>query len=174
MRSELRSLLDNPHVFTDYDLERTVELCRSLALSHWQHTHEPYRDVDLSNQDMIEVLADQNFRTAYDVGFVWQFGLWRLQAVFEALIDQDFLKNVSSQGVWNKLRAMKRAGFDVLDSEEAELRSWTKLRNALSHRPVEPIFLTQQLDADDLREFADLLLGILHRWRARNAEVSAS
>jgi hypothetical protein len=164
MRMELETLrLVAAELHVD-DLDRTVVLCRDLALSHWQYTHAPLADLDDTNQEAVEIISDQNFRTGFEVQFIFQFGLWRLQAIFEGLITQDFLNDAKSSGLTSRLKAMAARGYSLSTDENAELMKWAYLRNELSHRPMTPNSVAQSLAGDDLQEFALLLNAILRGW----------
>ena len=170
MRAELKELINQIDELDTWHFKQTIELCQSLNDSHWQHTHAPFVGGDVSNQDYIEALADQNFQTASEVHYIWQLGLWRLQAIFEGLIEQNFLGNSKAYGLRRKLKRLVDRGFTLSADEATELLEWANLRNALSHRPVTATSVSQQLDRSDLEAVAALYSGIVQRWRRQRAD----
>jgi hypothetical protein len=166
MRDELKTLISQVDELDVWHLQQTVHLCQSINTSHWQYTHAPYADGDMENHEYIEALADQNFRTAADVHYIWQLGLWRLQAIFEGLIEQDFLRDSGIRGLRRKLDRLLKLGFTISADERRELDEWASLRNALSHRPVYATDLSQQVYLDDLNELVALYSKLILRWRA--------
>ena len=133
MRTELQALLAPAEAASEADFGRIIDLCSCLALSHWQQTHAPFANRPLASRIAMEALADQNFRSVFEVQFVWQFGLWRLQAIFESLIDQRFLSGRKVRGLTKKLQAIAIGGYTMAAADTRELHDWTQLRNALSH-----------------------------------------
>ena len=165
MRADLKEMVAQVDELDVWHFQETVHLCENLNTSHWQHTHAPFADGDMENQEYIESLSDQNFRTAGDVHYIWQLGLWRLQAIFEGLIDQDLLRDSRTRGLRRKLDRLVDLGFSLSPDELRELHDWAVLRNALSHRPVYATSLTQHVYRDDLAELAALYTDLIVRWR---------
>lgn len=172
LRAELKEMIGQVDELDIWHFQETLDLCDSLNTSHWQHTHAPFADGDMEDHEYIEALADRNVRTAGDVHYVWQLGLWRLQAIFEGLIDQDLLRDPTIRGLRRKLNRLVDLGFGVSPDERRELDSWAALRNALSHRPVYVTSLTQQVYRDDLIELVALYSGLIERWRNEKADMA--
>ena len=172
MRADLKEMVIQVDELDVWHLRETIQLCESLNTSHWQHTHAPFADLDMENHEYVEALSDQNFRTAGDVHYIWQLGLWRLQAIFEGLIDQHLLRDSRTHGLRRKLKRLADLGFTLSPNERRELHEWADLRNALSHRPVYAASITQQVYRDDLAELADLYAGLIERWRGERAAMT--
>ena len=172
MRSALRVLSAGDLGFSEYDVEETLILCRRLVASHWQATHGPLADLPENDQESIEVIADTNVRVFHEVQFVWHYGLLRLQGIFEGLIDQDFLRATEwSLGLKARLRSMKAAGYTLADDDFSALMQWSRLRNALVHRPPTSDSLAR-LEERDVAEFAELIERILQRWRIESQTLA--
>ena len=110
MRADLKEMVIQVDELDVWHLRETIQLCESLNTSHWQHTHAPFADLDMENHEYVEALSDQNFRTAGDVHYIWQLGLWRLQAIFEGLIDQHLLRDSRTHGLRRKLKRLADLG----------------------------------------------------------------
>jgi hypothetical protein len=120
--------------------------------SHWAHSHREFQGVDPDTADYgtIEALSDQNFRTVYEIQFIWQMGLWRIIALHDGLLSQ-WHPTLARKRLQEKLDSLERSGL-LAASDSSEIRDWIRLRNVLSHRPVEGHGLLHQLSQDDLKE----------------------
>lgn len=159
MRSELLELGQYCEPIGLYELRATVELCSELTQSHWSATHRDFEGANLDNHPTIEALADRNFATAYEVQFVWQFGLWRLQALFESSLSEQFPETASFP-IGRKLAFLRHRDL-ISDADRQELLKWIHLRNLLSHQPPHAPTLIHQIERQDLEEFAALLTRVL-------------
>lgn len=159
MRTELLELAQYYEPIVPYEIQATVELCAGLAQSHWSATHRDFEHANLDDHPTIEALADRNFATAYEVQFVWQFGLWRLQALFESILSHRFPETASFR-IGRKLSCLRQQGL-LSESDCTELFRWIELRNLLSHRPPHAPTLVHQIERQDLEEFAAFLTRVL-------------
>ncbi|OQA91689.1 MAG: hypothetical protein BWY26_00765 [Elusimicrobia bacterium ADurb.Bin231] len=94
--------------------------------------------------------------------FIWQFCLWRLQAIFEGMrIHNLFLEKQTKPlfGLKAKLDALINAGFAVSENDIKDLLDWSILRNLLSHAP-HGHFSLSSIEESDIIEYKDLLLRI--------------
>jgi hypothetical protein len=173
VREDLKEMITQVDELDVWHFQETLNLCDSLNTSHWQHTHAAYAGGDMEDHEYIEALADQNVRTAGDVHYIWQLGVWRLQAIFEGLIDQDLLRDSNIRGHRRKLNRLTELGFSISPEERRELDNWAGLRNALSHRPVYATSLSQQVYRDDLAELANLYTKLIERWRGERDRITA-
>lgn len=161
MRPELHDLLDRTEELSDHEIDFTVELCSELVQSHWNATHRPFEGVDENNLDheTAELLSDQNFRTAYQIQFIWQMGLWRIIALFDGIVSQRF-PDLAGKRLQSRLKALQERRL-VSEADSNALRDWIRLRNVMSHQPVEGHSLSHQLVLVDLQEVAMISRRIL-------------
>jgi len=110
-----------------------------------------------------ESLSDQNFKTVYEVQYIWQMGLWRLLALFEGIVSQS-LPDLARKGIQAKLDALKERQLIRAD-EDQQLRDWIRLRNVLSRQPVEAHSIAHQLELGDLQELAGVTRSVLQHIR---------
>lgn len=82
MKDELRDLLKREEALSEYEVTFTVHLCSDLVMWHWLSTHRRFEgfDQETADHDTIEALSDQNWKTAYEIQFIWQMGLWRISS----------------------------------------------------------------------------------------------
>lgn len=160
MRPELRELLKHIEPISEYEIGFTIDICSQIVESHWSATHRVFEHGDPDNHDYNEALSDQNFRTAYQVQFIWQLAIWRINAVFEAVLSQWF-PEIESLPIRQKLRALEEAGVRLPAKAKAELHSWIDLRNVFSHRPPEAPSFAHQVERSDVEDFAALTQKLL-------------
>jgi len=161
MRSDLRDLLMMKEELSEHEIDFTVLLCAELVESHWSRTHRPFEgvDPDTADQETTEALSDQNFKTAYQVGFIRQMGLWRIIALLDGILAQR-RPSSARQPLQKKLKRLVAAGLVAAD-DFVEIREWIELRNMFSHSPVEGHAFYQQLEHGDLTELATTARRIL-------------
>ncbi len=164
MRPELQEAIKHTEIVDEYELGETVRLCAQAVQSHWRATHERFDDRDEDDHEFNEALSDQNFRTAYEVQFIWQLGLWRLVAQFEGLLSQWF-PDLASRRLSEKLARLRREWGAPSEGAIWQIREWMELRNTLSHRPVRAPTFDHYLSTADLEELLDLLTAALDQLR---------
>src|SRR5690606_29202630 len=104
--------------------------------------------------------------TYTDIDFLWQFCLWRLQGILEAVMVHTFLSGCLSKqpaGLRDKLLAMRDAGYTVTDNDLNELFAWARLRNALSHAPPEQ-YRPAPLVEEDIQDYMTLITRLIDIW----------
>lgn len=153
MRPELVKFDDYFWGLTKNDFKLTSDLVKSFMKAYWN-------DLKLQNEPNIvteefDLFIDQHY---YETQFLIQFGIWRLQSIFESLLKSNF-DIQKTNGIWSMINDLKRKGYSVI--KENELLEWTQLRNKLSHSAPEmfhpsPTYLIES-DIDDLSQ---LLLAI--------------
>jgi hypothetical protein len=167
MRNELRQFDYHVYGLSEADLDYILELVRRVRDAHIGRTQDriaPYRD----DPEAVEAIDDEAYYTYLDTVFLWEYGLWRLQGIFEGLITTVFLPKRPRQnlsGLRAKLEAMRNAGYSISATQVNALLEWAKLRNALSHSPPEqyrPVWIEER----DLLEYRALLGEICAAWRA--------
>lgn len=161
MRSELHELLSRREELSEHEIDFTVQLCAELVQSHWAATHRAFEGVDENNLDheTVESLSDQNFKTVYEIQFIWQMGLWRIIALFDGIVAQRF-PDLPGKGLQARLTRLESQGV-IATADTSELRDWIRLRNVMSHRPVEGHSLSHQLELGDLQQVASVARRIL-------------
>ena len=155
MRAELRAMIGHTELLSEHEIGFTVEYCKAFGQSHWNHTHRPFEGANLQDHGTIEALSDANFRTAYQEQYIYQLGLWRMVAVFDAILKQWF-----PQFATKRLQACLTAVARItsLPPEElGELKEWIDLRNTLSHTPADAPSFAHQLRWPDLEELEALM-----------------
>ena len=88
--------------------------------------------------------------------FLWEFGIWRLQGIFEGILNQEFIKSKRTFGLKSKLDHIISLGFRIDKSNYDEILEWAKLRNALSHFPPEQ-YHPAQITENDVKQYLSLL-----------------
>lgn len=161
MRPELHSILSLDDEISQTEIGFTVELCSDLVQSHWSATHRQFEDLNEEELRGAErcSLGRQNFKTAYEIQFIWQMGLWRIIALMDGILSQRF-PHLSSKRLQEKLQIMQRQGL-VSSDLAASFKQWIRLRNTLSHRPARAPDFSHQLEREDLEELASLAEAIL-------------
>jgi len=168
MRDELRDVSEEDYLeygFRLSDFDYTIHLLKSYekdmnAGNQLKKSKILEKDPNISIEFIKEI--DQN--NWMKILYLWQFGLWRLQAILEGMIMNRFLPSHQPLfGLRNKLNAMKKSGFKISEIEFSELCQWARLRNALSHAPPEQ-FRPGPLRFDDLREYCSLVKKLCRRW----------
>jgi len=103
-----------------------------------------------------EVLDDLRYYKWIDDFFIYHFGLWRLQGIFEGMLRQEFFPDKELNGLKKKLGTVIGIGYSIDNNDYLEIIEWGRLRNALSHFPPEknkPAGLTR----DDLTDYQSLV-----------------
>lgn len=91
-----------------------------------------------------------------DNQFIWHFGIWRLQGIFEGLMKQAFCADKKLTGLKSKLDLTRKITNKISHSDYEELLEWGKLRNALSHFPPEQ-YRPSLVNEDDFKEYLALV-----------------
>jgi hypothetical protein len=166
MREELRDLQYHVYGLSEADFEYALDVARRLVQAHLTLTQQriaPYRD----DPEAVEAIDDEAYYAFIDTVYLWEYGLWRLQGVFEGLITNTFLPTRPAKplpGLKKKLEAMRAAGYTIADEDYAELLEWASLRNALSHSPPEQ-YRPAMLKEADLLEYKELVERVCRQWR---------
>jgi len=108
--------------------------------------------------DIMDGLRPHNF---WRHNFLWESCVWRLQGIFEGILDERFLSNHRRyKGLRDRLNELKKAGFEI--DQELKLIEWANLRNELSHNPPKQINgHGALLGKDDIVKFREFLVDIL-------------
>ena len=152
MRKELRKFEEYFWGLTKDDFKATSELVKVFMKAYWMEIKLPKESKTLTPE--IDLFIAQHYR---ETQMLLQFGIWRLQSIFESLLKTNF--DIQSLGISEKLKDLKFKGFTVV--KKKELLQWTALRNKLSHSAPEMLnpFPTNLIESD-IDEFAQLLSDI--------------
>lgn len=168
MRDELKDFNWNAHhdlKLYNYDetLKFTIELNneRELLLEHYVKNIQVtvYLEsgpVLLNPEDVLcdDAKADMMFYNRMNTLYIWHFGLWRLQGIFEGILIQDFLPPARYNGLKTKLDALLKNNYHIESCDYDAILEWGKLRNAISHCPPSGQI---DLQENDIVEYYDLL-----------------
>jgi len=114
-----------------------------------------------------EIISDVAHYAWCEEQYLWQFCLWRIQGIFEALIMNTFISEELKRsliGLRAKLEAVKNSGLRLEQKHYEELLSWGKVRNALSHAPPEQ-YRPGPLKKSDIQEYISLVKLVCAHWR---------
>jgi uncharacterized protein YlaN (UPF0358 family) len=103
-----------------------------------------------------EVLDDLRYYKWIDDFFIYHFGLWRLQGIFEGMLRQEFFPDKELTGLKKKLDTVIEMGYLIDNKDYLEIIEWGRLRNALSHFPPEQ-YRPAGLTRDDLSDYQSLV-----------------
>lgn len=103
-----------------------------------------------------EVLDDLRYYKWIDDFFIYHFGLWRLQGIFEGMLRQEFFPDKELNGLKKKLDTVIGMGYSIDNKDYLEILEWGRLRNALSHFPPEK-YRAVGLTRDDLCDYRSLV-----------------
>jgi hypothetical protein len=168
LRDELKNA--NWHVYglSEADFDYTINLVETLIESRIKVARQERENLENDPSDAAgEILSDVRYYAWIEAQYLWHFCLWRLQAILEGMITNDFLKLDSDDkllGLKARLDAMRSAGYSVPQQVYGELLLWANLRNALSHSPPEQ-FRPFGIDRKDIDEYLRLLKPLVANWR---------
>ena len=106
-----------------------------------------------------EAISDLNYYAYIDNLFIWHFGIWRLQGIFEGIIKQEFFPNKNMLGLKSKLDYTRKVSKKIKQDDYNELLEWGKLRNALSHFPPEQ-YRPSLINESDFNDYFELLIRV--------------
>lgn len=155
VRQELKDT--NWHTYglsiTDYDY--TKRLIIEMIDDRNEQILIKGKELEEKNVDS-EHISDLNYYTYIDNLFIWHFGIWRLQGIFEGILKQTFFPNKNLVGLKAKLDLTRKVSNRISQSDYNELLEWGKLRNALSHFPPEQ-YRPGFIEMSDFDEYLILL-----------------
>lgn len=152
MRKELLMFENYFWGLTKDDFKATSDLVKNFMKAYWKNINLPV-DTKIISPDL-DLFIAQHYR---ETQFLLQFGIWRLQSIFESLLTTNF--DIQVRGIGEKIKYLKKKGFTL--TKESELYEWTKLRNILSHSAPEMLQpCPTNLIESDIDEFAQLILEI--------------
>lgn len=177
MRSELKSLSEDQYwVYgvRESDIEYTIGVVKRFIQSGQEALGREISEIRARPESrgiLDEIEADVAYYSWIESQYLWQFCLWRLQGIFEALIVYTYLPGDQSKrlpGLRAKLSAVKDASLPLSDADEYELLLWNDLRNAISHAPPEQ-YRPIPFEESDLREYASLITRVMEPWKSQTS-----
>ncbi|RYX83995.1 hypothetical protein EON73_03590 [bacterium] len=151
MRDQLKSFHSYFWGLTKADFESTSELIKTMMKAFYELSNK----VELSNLEPHEINLYM-FQHYQETQFIIQFGIWRLQSIFESLVKTEFDIN-TRMGLREIIKKVESQNYKIINKNE--LFEWSDLRNSLSHSAPEtlhpdPIFFVEK----DIDDFSKLLL----------------
>ncbi len=166
MRKELNNLEWHIYGVSEKDYDYTFRLVKEIINHRQNQINEKIDSIKVcDNKENLlndskgitdEVISDLSYYNYVENLFLWHFGLWRLQGIFEGILKNEFFPNKNLQGLKAKLNFVKKLEYVVFEEDFNELIEWGKLRNALSHNPPER-YRPSGLREDDVKEYLGLI-----------------
>lgn len=170
MRPELKNFEWFVYGLKEDDFDYTIELIKEIIQDRKVKLQKDLEDVVVFGEDGNPIEKESpDGADAYDdliyyhhIGneYLWHFGLWRLQGIFEGILKEKFFPNKRLVGLNKKLQVVEDQGFKIDKADKEELLDWAGLRNALSHAPPEA-YRPLALNEEDLKGYIDLVKRIL-------------
>ena len=163
MRKELLTFEEYFWGLTKEDFKATSDLVKVFMKAYWHEIELPKQSKFLNHE--IDLFIAQHYR---ETQFLIQFGIWRLQSVFESLLKTNFSIQTKN-GLSSILKILKSKGYKII--KEKELWQWVNLRNRLSHTAPEVIHpCPTNLIEQDVEDFSTLLLEIYDNLEIQKAK----
>jgi len=178
MREELKDLSGyRLYGLREGDFEYTIRLTQEFINTRKQIFQQGAAFIEKElPREADDILDDIGYYTGIDCLYLWHFCLWTLQGILEGMIQESFLPSRSTQplrGIKAKLDAMKEAGYTIEQVDYDELLEWAKLRNVLSHFPLEQ-YRPGPLREEDIIEYKELLEKVCRKWREQQPQICES
>ena len=171
MRDDLKGIAESDYWvygLDESDFDYTLNIAENFISARKERLQNYARQLKEEQDDAAdEILDDVSYYAFVEEQYLWQFCLWRIQAIIEGLIVYTFLKGAilkSMIGLKTKLEAIRDAGYTLDDPEYNELLDWASLRNTLSHAPPEQ-YRPGPLKQSDVLEYKEFVEGLCSRWR---------
>lgn len=178
MRDQLKDLTEKDYWvygITASDFDHSIELVREMIEARDEQYEKEAARVRATSPDFADdILDDVAYYRYTDNQYLWQFSLWRLQGLIEAVIAHQLVEVDNSKklfGLKSKLEALHCFGYSITQSEIDELLLWANLRNAISHAPPEQ-YRPAPLREEDIVEYHAFVKGLYLRWQGEKASAS--
>lgn len=179
MRDQLKDLTEHDYWvygITESDFDHSISLVREMIDARTEQYQKEAARVRAEAPDVADdILDDVAYYRYTDNQYLWQFSLWRLQGLIEAVIAHQLVEADNSKklfGLKAKLEALQSFGYSIDAHEMDELLLWANLRNALSHAPPEQ-FRPAPLREEDVVDYHSFVKGLYLRWQSEKASASA-
>lgn len=162
MKSPDQFLRSRVYNLSPRDMDAVIDLISEIVDERTKEVHSLEERLKIENPELLDdIMDDVRPHNFWRHNFLWESCVWRLQGIFEGILDERFLRNARKyRGLRDRLTALKNAGFSI--KNENELIKWADLRNELSHSPPKQIDgHGAYLDKNDLLEFREFLVNIL-------------
>lgn len=164
MRKELLNFDWHTYNLSDTDLDFTIELIDRIITDRDKQIKQIVKKIKLKSKkskslykdDSGEGVSDIMYYSYIDAQYLWHFGIWRIQAIFEGILSQKISSSNRLFGLKSKLDHLKALNITIANADYEELLNWAKLRNALSHLPPEQ-FRPGILERSDVIEYSNLV-----------------
>lgn len=178
MRDQLKNLTEKDYwVYgvTEPDFDHAINIVREMIDARTeQYKAEEARVREVSPDVADDILDDVAYYRYTDNQYLWQFSLWRLQGLIEAVIAHQLVETNSTKklfGLKAKLEALKAFGYSIEQQEIDELLLWANLRNALSYAPPEQ-YRPAPLREEDIVEYHEFVKSLYLRWQKEKASIN--
>ena len=166
LRKELKDFDWHIYGLSKDDFEYTLRLIKEIIADRQSQLQIQIDNIEvydekgnlLDNSTGIadEAISDIAYYNYIDNLYLWSFGLWRLQGIFEGILKQEFFPDKRLVGLKSKLDFIQKEEYEISSLDYKELIAWGELRNALSHFPPEQ-YRPIGLDDKDLEEYIELI-----------------
>lgn len=171
MRDQLKNLTEKDYWvygINESDFDHAVDLVRELIDARIEQYEKEAARVRAERPDVVDTFIDVVAYYRYkDNQYLWQFALWRLQGLIEAVIAHQLIEGKESKklfGLKAKLEELQRSGYSITAVEIDELILWANLRNAISHAPPER-YSPGPLREEDIVEYHGFVKELYLRWQ---------
>jgi hypothetical protein len=155
VREELKNTDWHTYGLSISDYDYTKRLINDLINDRNEQVKIKGKELEAKNIDS-EAISDLNYYAYVDNLFIWHFGIWRLQGIFEGILKQKFFPNKNLLGLKSKLDFSRKITKKINQADYTELLEWGKLRNALSHFPPEQ-YRPSLIQESDFIEYLELV-----------------
>lgn len=170
VRDQLKRLTEDDYWvygISESDFDHVLTLVREMIDARNEQYESNAARVRSESPDVADdILDDVAYYTYIDNQYLWQFALWRLQGLIEAVIAHQLISlknNKKLFGLKAKLDALQKLGYSISSQEIDELMLWANLRNAISHAPPEQ-FSPAPIWEEDIVEYQRFIKGLYLRW----------
>ena len=162
MRKELKNFNWHTYGLESSDIDYTFQLVNNIISDRNEVLNLKIKEYN-SHSEKDEIISDISHYNFIENQYLWSFAIWRIQAIFEGILKQNYFPDKKILGGFSKkIDHAKDCGFHISNTQINRLKDWKDLRNALSHLPPEQ-YRPVNLNKDDLLEFVDLTTSILKK-----------
>jgi len=178
MREQLKNLTESDYWvygISEGDFDHAVDLVKAMIDARTEQYEREAKQIREENpEDAEDILDDVGYYRYTDNQYLWQFCLWRLQGLIEAVIAHQLIQVKTSKklfGLKAKLEVLMKAGYSISSDEIDELILWADLRNALSHAPPEQ-YRPAPIREEDIIEYQKFVKSLFCRWQNQKPKRS--
>jgi len=132
------------HGITESDFDHSISSVKEMIDTRSEQYQRKAQNIREINDEEIanDFFDDVSYYIYTDTQYLWQFTLWRLQGLIEAIITYQLMVSKKLFALESKLEARKKNDYDIEKEEINELVLWANLRNIILHAPPEQYRLT--------------------------------